>query len=186
MGKLWKILLLGVIVGILVLMALGLGHDSKKIPTALLDKPAPPLRGPALTGSATIDIADYKGKWVLVNFWGSWCGACVSEHPELLQLDRIAKQRDDFAIIGIDYKDTRSGAISFLQRHGTPSYAMVFDPDQKVAIEWGVVRAPESYFVNPAGKIVKKEYGPLMPGWFDKVALPLMRTHTPSPTPGAS
>ncbi|MEG3637983.1 DsbE family thiol:disulfide interchange protein [Magnetococcus sp. PR-3] len=186
MGKLWKFILLGSIVLILVLMGLGLGRDTKKIPTALLEKPAPILRGPALAGTDTIDIADYKGKWILVNFWGSWCGACVGEHPELMRLDRLIKERDDFAVIGVDYKDTRRGAMAFLRRHGTPSYPMVFDPDQKVAIEWGIVRAPESYLVNPDGMIIKKEYGPLVRNWFNTVALPLIEAYNAKKKPGAS
>nr|CRH07886.1 Thiol:disulfide interchange protein dsbE homolog [Candidatus Magnetococcus massalia] len=173
MGKIWKLVLMGVIAIILVMFFMGLGRDTKKIPTPLTKKPAPELVGPSLKGEKTINLKDQAGKWVLVNFWGSWCAACISEHPYLIHLgQRVIPNRDDFAVIGVDYKDTRGRGLGFLARHGDPGYDQIFDPDQKMAINWGIVRAPESYLVSPEGMIVHKQYGPLYRGWFEEIALP--------------
>ncbi|MBF0621085.1 MAG: DsbE family thiol:disulfide interchange protein [Magnetococcales bacterium] len=170
----WKLAIMGVVLGIIALFAMGLQNDPRDIPTPLISKPASDFSEPSLKGDATITLTDYRGKWVLLNFWGSWCISCVAEHPYLIQLADQVKDRDDFLIIGVDFKDTREGAFRFLQRHGDPGYQHLFDPKQRVAIDWGVYGAPESFLIDPTGIIRLKHTGPLYPGWFEKVALPLI------------
>lgn len=174
MKNLWKVILLGVVVVILGLFALGLGNDPRNIPSPLVGRPAPPFTAPALDGGVPITLDSFKGRWLLVNFWGSWCGSCLREHAYLLELARMTGKRRDFAMIGVDFKDTREGGLKFLERLGDPGYRQVFDPDQKVAIDWGVYGAPETYLVDPSGIIRHKHVGPLYEGWFERVALPLM------------
>ncbi|OSM01475.1 DsbE family thiol:disulfide interchange protein [Magnetofaba australis] len=169
-----KFALLGVIVGILGLMALGLGQDHKTIPSPLVNKPALPVAGETLTGKQVDMQADYlqQGKWTLLNFWGSWCGSCVAEHPYLISLARQTKDRADFVMLGVDFKDSEGRAKRFLSRHGDPGYEHVQDPKQKIAIDWGVTGAPESFLISPQGVICLKHIGPLYQGWFEKVAEP--------------
>lgn len=174
MSNLWKYILLAVVAGILGLFAMGLGQDVRKIPSPLVNRPAPMLESPALEGGPPISLTGLRGKWVLVNFWGSWCVSCVAEHPYLIQLARQVRQRQDIVIVGVDFRDTVEGAREFLGRHGNPGYRHAFDPEQKVAIEWGVYGAPESFLVDPSGTIRIKHTGPLYPGWFERVALPLI------------
>jgi cytochrome c biogenesis protein CcmG, thiol:disulfide interchange protein DsbE len=168
----WKIILLLSLVIIMALFAGGLGNNPRDIPSPLVNKPASNFTAPALDGSGEISLANHKGKWVLVNFWGSWCVSCVAEHPYLMELAKIAEKRDDFLIIGVDFRDTKEGANRFLKRHGNPGYKHAFDPKQKIAIDWGVYGAPESYLVDPTGMIKLKHTGPLYFGWFEKIALP--------------
>ncbi len=168
----WKVVLLLTIFGILVLFAGGLGNNPKDIPSPLVNKPATNFKAPALDGKGEVSLEEHRGRWVLVNFWGSWCVSCIAEHPYLMQLAKIAEARDDFVIVGVDFRDTVEGAHNFLARHGDPGYRHAFDPRQKIAIDWGVYGAPESYLVDPAGMIKLKHTGPLYPGWFEKVALP--------------
>ena len=174
MRSAWKIILLLSIMAILGLFALGLNNDPRHIPSPLVNRPASDFSAPALDGGAQISLSAYRGQWVLVNFWGSWCVSCVAEHPVLMTLGALAKERKDFAIIGVDFRDTIAGATTFLARHGNPGYRHALDPKQKIAIDWGVYGAPESYLVDPQGVIRLKHTGPLYPGWFDKVARPLM------------
>jgi cytochrome c biogenesis protein CcmG/thiol:disulfide interchange protein DsbE len=96
------------------------------------------------------------------------------EHPYLIELGHIAKNRSDFLILGVDFKDTREGAQDFLERHGDPGYRHAFDPNQGIAIDWGVYGAPESYLIDPQGRIRIKHTGPLFPGWFEQEVLPLI------------
>ncbi|MBF0448040.1 MAG: DsbE family thiol:disulfide interchange protein [Magnetococcales bacterium] len=168
----WKIVLLLCIVVILALFAGGLSNDPRDIPSPLVNKPATNFVAPALDGDGPISLEEHRGKWVLVNFWGSWCVSCVAEHPYLIKLAKTARSRDDFVIIGVDFRDTIEGAQFFLRRHGDPGYRHAIDPKQKIAIGWGVYGAPESYLVDPDGTIVLKHTGPLYPGWFERVALP--------------
>ena len=174
MKSLWQVTLLLVVVGILGLFALGLNHDPRAIPSPLINRPAHDFTAKALDGNGMVSLAEHRGKWVLVNFWGSWCVSCVAEHPYLIALAAKTRNRDDFVIIGVDFKDTERGAKRFLARHGNPGYRHAFDPKQKIAIDWGVYGAPESYLVNPQGIIRLKQTGPLYSGWFEKMALPLI------------
>ncbi|MBF0415517.1 MAG: DsbE family thiol:disulfide interchange protein [Magnetococcales bacterium] len=174
MSNLWKTLLLAAIVAILGLFALGLNNDPRNIPSPLIGRLATPFSAPALDNGPPISLESLRGRWVLVNFWGSWCGSCRLEHPYLMQLATMTRKRPDFVMIGVDFKDTRSGAQQFLQTLGDPGYRQVFDPDQHIAIDWGVYGAPETYLLDPAGIIRYKQVGPLFNGWFEKIALPLM------------
>ncbi|MBF0368486.1 MAG: DsbE family thiol:disulfide interchange protein [Magnetococcales bacterium] len=175
MKTLWKIVLLGIVAAILVLFALGLNNDPRNIPSPLVNRPATPFTAPALDGRGDVSLSDYQGQWVLVNFWGSWCVSCIAEHPYLMVLAQIAQSRPDFSIVGVDFRDTQGGAERFLQRHGDPGYRHAKDPKQKIAIDWGVYGAPESFLVDPNGMIRLKHTGPLYDGWFERVALPLLQ-----------
>ena len=168
----WKIILLLSIFVILALFAGGLGNNPRDIPSPLVNRPATNFNAPALDGKGEVSLTDYKGQWVLVNFWGSWCVSCVAEHPYLMDLAKIARSRKDFSIVGVDFRDTIEGANRFLSRHGNPGYRHALDPKQKIAIDWGVYGAPESYLIAPNGMIRLKHTGPLYPGWFEKIALP--------------
>ncbi|MBF0590364.1 MAG: DsbE family thiol:disulfide interchange protein [Magnetococcales bacterium] len=168
----WKIALLGVIAVILVLFYLGLGNNPRVIPSPLVGKMAQPFDAEPVDGTQRVRLEDYRGTWLVVNFWGSWCVSCISEHRDLMQLAAIARERGDFSIVGIDFRDTREGARTFMKRHGNPGYHHAFDPKQKIAIDWGVYGAPESFIVTPDGKIALKHTGPIYPGWFEKVLLP--------------
>lgn len=170
----WKVaLLLGVMV-IIVLFALGLGNDPREIPSPLIGKMANDFKSESLDGGPTIQLSTYKGKWVMLNFWGSWCISCIREHPLLIDLAKKTKNRSDFVMIGVDFKDTMEGGKEFLARHGDPGYRQVFDPGQRITIDWGVYGAPESFIIDPQGMIRLKQSGPIYPGWFESKVLPLM------------
>lgn len=174
MKNMWKIILLMAIMTILGLFALGLNNDPHTIPSPLIGRTASPFNAPTLDNGPNINLESLRGQWVLINFWGSWCGSCRHEHPYLMQLAEKTRNRPDFVMIGVDFKDTRSGAQHFLQTLGDPGYRQVFDPDQRIAIDWGVYGAPETYVIDPNGIIRYKQVGPLFEGWFEKSVLPMM------------
>ena len=174
MNKAWKIILMLTVASILVLFGLGLGRDPRRIPSPLIQKQAPPIEAPALKDGPPVSLAAFRGKWVIVNFWGSWCTACIAEHPLLMDLSRTLAGRDDVMILGVDFKDTREGALAFLKRLGDPGYRHAFDPDQRIAIDWGVYGAPETYLIDPAGFIRLKQIGPIYRGWFEEAVLPIV------------
>lgn len=179
MSTFWKYFLLAGVVAILGLFALGLGNDPRDIPSPLVNRPAPLLTAPALEGGEPVSLQAHAGKWVLVNFWGSWCVSCIKEHPYLVELARQTRARADFVMLGVDFRDTPAAAREFLARHGNPGYRHAVDPEQRIAIDWGVYGAPETFLVDPAGMIRLKHPGPLYPGWFERVALPLMEKRRP-------
>jgi len=166
-GRVWIVLLpLVVFLGLATVFMVQLlsGNDPSKIPSALIDKPAPETALPALAGLARngvpvpgLDPADFQGAVTVVNVFASWCAPCRVEHPLLMKL----AEDDGIRMVGIDYKDEPANALRFLGTFGLPYDAVGVDADGRAAIEWGVYGVPETFIVGPDGRIRYKFVGPL-------------------------
>ena len=105
-------------------------------------------------------LADYRGKWVLVNFWATWCTPCLSEIPELISLHNAHKNKDLFVIgIAVDSGSSKKVA-DFAYAHGI-SYPVVMG-DRKLNAQIGEIEVlPSSYLYNPKGDQVSYQAGEL-------------------------
>jgi cytochrome c biogenesis protein CcmG/thiol:disulfide interchange protein DsbE len=153
-------------------LAIGLRHDPHEVPSPLIDKPAPAfqlaqLRDPSKTFSA----ADMRGKVWLLNVWASWCITCRDEHPLLLQYARSGA----LPIYGLNYKDKREDALSWLGELGDPYVLSASDNDGRVGIDYGVYGAPETYLIDRDGVIRFKQIGPVTPDIWQEKILPLAK-----------
>ena len=145
---------------LVIVLVVGLIHapDKGLIASPLIGRTAPEFSLPNLhAGDPPVSAALLRGGWHLVNVWGTWCVECRAEHGELLQIAKAGQ----VPIIGIDWKDTNSDAEQWLALLGNPYAAVGTDQDGRVAIDWGVYGAPESFLVNPQGVVVEKLYGPM-------------------------
>ena len=95
-------------------------------------------------------------KFYLLNIWASWCIPCRDEHPILMSLSKNNK----LTIIGMNYKDIKKNAKSFLDELGNPYEKIIVDKSGTNAIEWGAFGVPESFIIYN-NKIVNKYIGPL-------------------------
>jgi cytochrome c biogenesis protein CcmG/thiol:disulfide interchange protein DsbE len=111
--------------------------------------PAGPL--PRLEGGGEGSLAEYKGKWVLVNFWASWCGPCKQEAPALEKFQR-QHGNADFTVLGIDSRDLTDDGRGFVRRYGL-SYPQLRDGDGAAAHEYGTTGVPENFLIDPAGRV---------------------------------
>ena len=99
----------------------------------------------------THHLSDYRGKWVLVNFWATWCPPCLAEIPDLISLQSAHK---DIVVIGIamDYANGKIVA-DFVKKHAI-NYPIVLGTESTVAQIGGMEVLPTTYLYNPAGKQV--------------------------------
>jgi len=114
----------------------------------------------SLDGNKKVELKDFKGKPVVINFWASWCGPCREEMPFL---ERSWKQYRDKGVIfiGIDVLDDEKTAREFLTAFGI-SYANLKDQSGEVASKYGVIGLPATIFIDKEGRIVRKNYGPFL------------------------
>jgi cytochrome c biogenesis protein CcmG, thiol:disulfide interchange protein DsbE len=172
----WRYLIPGAIFIVLIgFFVVGLNRDPSLVPSPLIGKPAPAysltkVEDPQLKVSNT----DMLGKKHLVNVWATWCGGCRQEHGFLLQV----AQQNIIPIIGIDWKDDMSSAQQWLTQLGNPYAATGFDGEGRVAIDFGVYGAPETFLVDEHGVIIYKHIGILTADAWQNKLLPLINGGT--------
>lgn len=160
-----------VFVGLVVLLAFGLTRDPRLVPSPLVGKPAPEFTLPLLhSPEQQLRLADLRGRVTLLNVWATWCLSCRQEHDMLVE---IAKS-GTVPIYGLDYKDNRDDAKRWLEQLGDPYTAVGFDGDGRVAIDFGVYGAPETYVLGPDGTIAYKHIGPITPEVWERTLLPIV------------
>ncbi|MFZ2161500.1 MAG: TlpA disulfide reductase family protein [Sideroxyarcus sp.] len=102
-------------------------------------------------------LQDYRGKWVLVNFWATWCPPCLEEIPDLVALHEAHKS-SDLVVIGVALDSTRESVVEFVAKKKV-SYPIVFG-SYELAGQVGEVEAlPTSYLYDPTGKLVSYQQG---------------------------
>jgi cytochrome c biogenesis protein CcmG/thiol:disulfide interchange protein DsbE len=157
---------------LVVFLAVGLRRDPHKLPSALIGKPAPEFALPELREpSKIISPNQMRGKVWLLNVWGSWCPACREEHPFLMDVARTG----EVPIYGLSWKDKREDALAVLSELGDPYVLNMSDFDGRVAIDYGITGAPETYLIDKNGVIRYKEPGQLTPEIMEQKILPLVR-----------
>jgi len=146
-----------VVVGIVVVLALGFRRDPHDIKTGTVGRQAPTFDLERLDGRGRIRLDDYRGRVVVLNFWASWCIPCKQENPELASVwERYRKT--DVVLIGIVYQDSPDAAREYTERLGN-TWPSGIDADGRTAIAYGVFGIPETYFIGPDGVIAGRHIG---------------------------
>ena len=154
------VLPLGIFALLAIVLAIGIKHSPEKgtIPSPLIGKAAPDFTLPVLTDTnRTFRSIDLKGRWYVFNVWGTWCGGCREEHSVLVEISK----RSEVPLIGLDWKDEDPQALQYLSELGNPYEVVAADREGRIAIDWGVYGAPETFLVDPQGIVVYKFIGPL-------------------------
>jgi cytochrome c biogenesis protein CcmG, thiol:disulfide interchange protein DsbE len=133
----------------------------------LLGKPAPVLTGESVTtGDAGVagdapsfDLAAEDGRFVLVNFFATWCVPCQAEHDDLLRFSEAHAASGDARVVSVVFRGDEPDDVRqfFAERGG--DWPVVGDPAGTIATAWGAVKVPESYLVDPTGRVVSKIIG---------------------------
>jgi cytochrome c biogenesis protein CcmG, thiol:disulfide interchange protein DsbE len=153
-----------ILLGLVALLAYGLASNEpdRGVEEALgrgETQAAPELELPRLGGDGNGSLADYRGQVVVLNFWASWCEPCRAESPLLERWHRRMKARRG-TVLGVDMLDITEDAQDFIDRYGL-SYPMLKDKDGHGIETFGVVQYPETFVIDPAGRITAARRGPV-------------------------
>jgi cytochrome c biogenesis protein CcmG/thiol:disulfide interchange protein DsbE len=170
---------------LVVVLAIGIDRAPEKsvIESALLGKPAPEFVLPQLGSDEPFDSRRMRGSWYLLNVWGTWCVECRAEHDMLLEIARGQR----LPLVGLNWKDEDGLATQWLQDLGNPYVHVPLDRDGRIAIDYGVYGAPETFLIDADGRIVYKHVGPMTPEvWQRQILARLPAPSTPLVTPAPS
>jgi cytochrome c biogenesis protein CcmG, thiol:disulfide interchange protein DsbE len=149
-----------VVVALLAVLASRHGASTELTASPLVGHPAPEVAGTALDGR-TVDLASMRGRYVVVNFFATWCAPCRQEHPEIAKFVAAHPGADAPQVIAIAYdsNDVTNAKSYFAQNGGT--WPILADKGSEVAVNYGVRGLPESFIVDPQGNVSARITGAL-------------------------
>jgi cytochrome c biogenesis protein CcmG/thiol:disulfide interchange protein DsbE len=154
-----------IIAPILWLLAFGFQRDARYIKSPLIAKEAAPFTLTMFDGRK-VTLQELRGKAVFLNFWASWCVPCRAEAKDLEAAWQQIKDKN-MVFVGVALQDTEKDSRAFLQEFNV-TYPNGRDDSGKIAVNYGVWGVPESFFIDPQGRITYKHVG--------GIAAPLVKT----------
>lgn len=150
---------------------LGFGLLSKGEAKISLGDPVPDRELPVLGNPGSGSIADYRGRWVLVNLWASWCGPCREEAPELEAFAQ--RHRDRLTVLGVNVQDNSEDALAFLREYDV-GYPQLRSVGSERSEAFGSTGVPENFLVDPRGRLALIWRGPVDREFLDENVVPLI------------
>lgn len=107
-------------------------------------------------------LSDHRGKWVIINFWATWCGPCMVEIPELVRFHERHKD-DDAIVIGVNFEDIETDALEKFIDEMAINYLVVrTGPGDAPIVPFEPLKGlPSTFFVDPHGAYVASHVGPV-------------------------
>lgn len=153
--------------------------SERPVYSALIGKPAPAIVGKTISGQQ-FQLSQFSGKWVLVNFFATWCTPCLKEHPEIKAWSQQHAQAGDGEVAMVVYGDDPGRVRGFFAQQGG-SWPVVLDQGKEsIAVAYGVTAPPESYLVAPSGNVMAKLIGGVRARDLDQLMAKFQRAPTNS------
>jgi len=106
-----------------------------------------------------VSLSDYRGKWVIVNYWATWCPPCLDEIPELVSLHDDNSQK--LVVIGIDYEEVNTDYLREFVESQLITYPVVTMDPSPVTSLGPVMGLPTTYIISPQGERMARQEGPV-------------------------
>ena len=165
---LWIAVAVAVPVALLVFaLANGEPAATRAVQSPLVGKPAPAIEGTTVDGD-DVTLASLRGKWVVVNFFATWCVPCRQEHPDLIRFSEAHAAAGDATVLGVVYSDNAQAVREFRDKEGG-TWPMLADPKGRIALDYGVAGVPESFLISPEGVVAAKLLGGVRAGDLDQL-----------------
>ena len=158
------------VLGVVGLLTFGL--LSKGSARVAVGDPVPDRELPVLGGEGQGKIADYRGRWVLVNLWASWCPPCREEAPVLERFSRRYRGRDT-TVLGINVQDNSDDALAFLSEFQA-SYPQLRSIGDERSDAFGSNGVPENFLVDPSGHLALIVPGPVDERLLNEQVVPII------------
>ncbi len=161
----WLAIAAGIAVMVLgVIFVQRIDTDITLAPSPLIGKEAPSVNVRYLDSAEDFDLDAFAGDIVVLNFWASWCTNCRVEHGAL-NAAAAAYADAGVSFVGIAYQDRESASLAFLEELGRGDpYTYGIDEGSRVAVEYGILGLPETFFIDAEGIIRAKVSGPVNAG----------------------
>jgi cytochrome c biogenesis protein CcmG/thiol:disulfide interchange protein DsbE len=155
------------VIGLLAFGLLSKGEAKIAVGEAVPDRELP-----VLGGSGQGSIADYRGRWVLVNLWASWCIPCRQEAPVL---DRFAREyrKRRVSVLGINVQDNSDDALAFVREYHV-EYPQLRSIGDERSAAFGSTGVPENFLVNPRGRLALIWRGPVDQHFLEQQVVPIV------------
>ena len=165
-----------ILVVVAIVAALQPSYQAAQVASPLVGQRAPAFSGPDLDGGH-VSLADYRGRFVYVNFFASWCTPCQQEEPNLVDFAfQQGRQPSGAALVSVVFNDSTSAAAHFVSQWGA-RWPAVLDHGGTIANAYGVGSTPITFLVDPQGTVVGAFDGPVQTSQLTTMLAEARRAH---------
>jgi cytochrome c biogenesis protein CcmG/thiol:disulfide interchange protein DsbE len=153
--------------GLIAVLATRPSAQVSEIQSPLVGQQAPRISG-ATVGGPTFSLPPVPGRFVVVNFFASWCTPCQTEGPDLVQFAFEHQQSGDAQLVSVVFDDTTSAARDYQAKLGA-TWPTLADTDGNLALSFGVRAPPSTFLIAPDGRVVAYIVAPVTAADLDQL-----------------